>query len=195
MDQHLIDLSWLWQIKILYNLTDKQLGKPPKHPSFQTKSLEDGKLHLNTRYLHPNLKTIHCRSTIWTCGSEARGSPWWHHLQSPHEWLGNLVLCLTKGHQEISSGSRWAVGQTALPWRWRHHACTWYCFQTHGRLRCVFRLHVCFFFSGKILDFYLLLNSMSNSLIETSAIETFPKFSSWKLSLGNSGTSSSFPFP
>src|SRR6266404_5176603 len=31
MDQHLIDLSQLWQIKILYNLTDEQLRKPPKY--------------------------------------------------------------------------------------------------------------------------------------------------------------------
>jgi len=43
MSQHLTDLSQLWQVKILYNLTDEQLGKPPKHPSLQTKRLEDCK--------------------------------------------------------------------------------------------------------------------------------------------------------
>ena len=36
---------------------------------------------------------------------------------------------------------------------------------------------------------------MSNSVTRTSNIETFPKFSSYKLSLGNFGTSSSSPFP
>jgi len=75
MDHHLIDLLWLWQIKILYNLTDEQLGKPPKCPSVQMKRLEDCKLHLGTWYLHPNLKIIRCRPTIQTCGSEARGAP------------------------------------------------------------------------------------------------------------------------
>lgn len=45
MDQHLIDLSQLRQIKLLYNLTDEQLGKPPKYLSSQTKSLEDCKSH------------------------------------------------------------------------------------------------------------------------------------------------------
>src|SRR5260221_12456232 len=48
MDQHLTDLSQLRQIKILYNLTDEQLGKPPKDPSSRTKSLEDCKLCLST---------------------------------------------------------------------------------------------------------------------------------------------------
>src|SRR5450756_508994 len=38
----------------------------------------------------------------------------------------------------------------------------------------------------------LFLDSMSNLLIETSAIETFPKSSSFKRSLGNSYTSLSF---
>jgi hypothetical protein len=46
MDQHLIDLSQLRQIKILYNLTDEQLGKPPKCLSSQAKRLEDCKLCL-----------------------------------------------------------------------------------------------------------------------------------------------------
>ncbi|KAN0113386.1 hypothetical protein V8E52_007787 [Russula decolorans] len=41
MDQHLIDLSQLRQIKILYNLTDEQLGKPPEYVSSQMKRLED----------------------------------------------------------------------------------------------------------------------------------------------------------
>jgi len=75
MDKHLIELSQLWQIKLLYNLTDEQLGKPPKRPSSHTKRLEDCKSHLGTWYFHPNLKTIRCRPTIRTCGSEARGSP------------------------------------------------------------------------------------------------------------------------
>ncbi len=48
MDQHLTDLSQLRQIKILYNLTDEQLGKPPKDPSSRTKSLEDCKSRLST---------------------------------------------------------------------------------------------------------------------------------------------------
>jgi hypothetical protein len=48
MDQHLADLSQLWQIKLLYNLTDEQLGKPPNQPSSQTKRLEDCKLYLGT---------------------------------------------------------------------------------------------------------------------------------------------------
>ncbi len=73
MDQHLIDLSQLWQIKILYNLTDEQLGKPPKYLSLQMKRLEDCKLHPGTFTL--NLKIIYCRPTIQTCGSEASGSP------------------------------------------------------------------------------------------------------------------------
>ncbi len=122
MDQHLIDLSQLWQIKILYNLTDEQLGKPPKYLSLQMKRLEDCKLHPGTFTL--NLKIIYCRPTIQTCGSKASGSPWWHHLQSPREQLGNPVLCPAKGYQEISSRGCWAVGQTASPWRWGHHACT-----------------------------------------------------------------------
>ena len=75
MDKHLIDLSRLRQIKLLYNLTDEQLGKPPKRPSAHTKRLEDCKSHLGTRYLHPNLKTICCRPTIRTRGSEASGYP------------------------------------------------------------------------------------------------------------------------
>src|SRR5260221_9370915 len=48
MDQHLADLSQLRQIKVLYNLTDEQLGKPLKHPPSQTKRLEDCKSHLGT---------------------------------------------------------------------------------------------------------------------------------------------------
>jgi len=43
MSQHLTDLSQLRQVKILYNLTDEELGKPPKHISLQTKRLEDCK--------------------------------------------------------------------------------------------------------------------------------------------------------
>ena len=62
MDQHLIDLSQLCQIKILYNLTDEQLKKPPQHLSSKTKRLEDCKLHLGTFTL--NLKEIHYRPTI-----------------------------------------------------------------------------------------------------------------------------------
>ena len=54
MDQHLIDLSQLRQIKILYNLTDEQLGKPPEYLSSRTKRLEDCKSHLATFTL--NLK-------------------------------------------------------------------------------------------------------------------------------------------
>ena len=73
MDQHLIDLLQILQIKILYNLTDEQLGKPPKFLSSQTKRLNDCKSHLGT--LTPNLMIIHCRPTIRTCGSEASGSP------------------------------------------------------------------------------------------------------------------------
>jgi len=48
MDQHLTDLSQLRQIKILYNLTDEQLGVPPKDPSLRTKMLEDCKSRLRT---------------------------------------------------------------------------------------------------------------------------------------------------
>jgi hypothetical protein len=73
MDQHLIDLSQLRQIKLLYNLSDEQLGKPPEYPSSQTKRLGDCKSHLGTFTV--NLKTIFCRPTIRTCGSEASGSP------------------------------------------------------------------------------------------------------------------------
>src|SRR5260221_13165692 len=45
MDQHLIDLSQLRQIKILYNLTHEQLGKTTKYLHSQTKSLEDWTSH------------------------------------------------------------------------------------------------------------------------------------------------------
>ena len=62
MDQHLIDLSQLRQIKILYNLTDEQLGKPPQNPSSQTKWLEDCKSHPGT--FTRDLKTIHYRPTV-----------------------------------------------------------------------------------------------------------------------------------
>ena len=62
MDQHLLDLSQLRQIKILYNLTDEQLGKPPGCISSHTKRLEDCKSHLGTFTL--NLKTIRYRPTI-----------------------------------------------------------------------------------------------------------------------------------
>src|SRR6266581_3829214 len=48
MDQHLTDLSQLQQIKILYNLTDEQLGVPPKDLSLRTKMLEDCKSRLCT---------------------------------------------------------------------------------------------------------------------------------------------------
>lgn len=47
MDQHLTDLSQLRQIKLLYNLTDEQLGKPPKYPSLRTKVLENCTLRLS----------------------------------------------------------------------------------------------------------------------------------------------------
>ena len=73
MDQHLTDLSQLWQVKALYNLTDEQLGKPPKNPSSQTKRLEDCKSHLGTFY--PNLKTVRCRPAIRTRGPEVRSHP------------------------------------------------------------------------------------------------------------------------
>ena len=62
MDQHLIDLSQLRQIKLLYNLTDEQLGKPPEYPSSQTKRLEDCESYLVAFTL--NLKTIRYRPTI-----------------------------------------------------------------------------------------------------------------------------------
>ena len=48
MDQHLTDLSQLWQIKLLCDLTDEQLGKPPNQPSSQTKRLEGCKSHPGT---------------------------------------------------------------------------------------------------------------------------------------------------
>ena len=48
MSQHLTDLSQLWQVKILYNLTDEELGKPPKHISLQMKRLEDCKSYPST---------------------------------------------------------------------------------------------------------------------------------------------------
>jgi len=52
------------------------------------------------------------------------------------------------------------------------------------------------FFSGKYsISIFCPINSMSNLSIETSTIETFPKFSSYKHFMGNSSTSSSFPFP
>jgi len=51
------------------------------------------------------------------------------------------------------------------------------------------------FFSGKYsISIFCPINSMSNLSIETSTIETFPKFSSYKCFMGNSSTSSSFPF-
>jgi hypothetical protein len=56
MDRHLIDLSQLRQIKILYNLTDQQLGKPPEYLSSQTKRLEDCESHLGAFTL--NIKII-----------------------------------------------------------------------------------------------------------------------------------------
>jgi hypothetical protein len=52
----------------------------------------------------------------------------------------------------------------------------------------------CHFFS-KLIYLYLFPDSMSNLLIETSVIETFPKSLSLKRSLGNSYTSLSSPFP
>ena len=52
------------------------------------------------------------------------------------------------------------------------------------------------FFSGKyLISIFCPINSMSNSSIETSTIETFLKFSSYKRFMGNSSTLSSFPFP
>jgi len=44
-------------------------------------------------------------------------------------------------------------------------------------------------------NLYISPNSMSNSLIKTSAFKTFPKSSSFKRSSGNFGTSLSSPFP
>jgi len=49
--------------------------------------------------------------------------------------------------------------------------------------------------SYKITYFYILPNSMSNLVTKTSDFQTFLKFLSYKLSLGNFGTSSSSPFP
>jgi len=49
--------------------------------------------------------------------------------------------------------------------------------------------------SYKITYFYILPNSMSNSVTKTSDFQTFPKFSSYKLSSGNFSTLSSSPFP
>jgi len=49
--------------------------------------------------------------------------------------------------------------------------------------------------SYKITYFYILPNSMSNSVTKMSNFQTFPKFSSYKLSLGNFGTSLSSLFP
>ena len=48
MDRHLTDLSQLRQIKILYNLTDEQLGKRPKDHSSFAKRLENCKSCLST---------------------------------------------------------------------------------------------------------------------------------------------------
>ena len=48
---------------------------------------------------------------------------------------------------------------------------------------------------SKLIYLYLSLDSMSNLLIETSAIETFPKSSSFKRSSGRFSPSSSSPFP
>ena len=62
MDKHLLDLSQLWQIKILYNLTDEQLGKHPRYLSLHVKRLEDCKSDLGSFTL--NLKVIYYRSTI-----------------------------------------------------------------------------------------------------------------------------------
>jgi len=51
-------------------------------------------------------------------------------------------------------------------------------------------------FSGKyLISIFCPINSMSNLSIETSTVETFPKFLSYKHFMGNSSTSSSFPFP
>src|SRR5258708_15444998 len=47
----------------------------------------------------------------------------------------------------------------------------------------------------KLIYLYLFPNSMSNLLIKTGAIETFPKSSSFKRFLGNFSPSSSSPFP
>ena len=193
MDWHLIDLSQFQQIKLLYNLSNKQLRKPPKSHSSQIKWPEDCKLHLGTLTL--NLNLIHCRPTVQTCSSKTSGSPWWHHLQSPCKQFGNPVLCPAKGHQEISSRGGWAVGQTVLPWRWGHHAGAWYCCQMHGQPRCIFHLGVNYsfvnFFRGLSLSFP---DSMSNLLIKTGAIKTFLKTSSFKHSLGNFNSLSSSPF-
>jgi len=49
--------------------------------------------------------------------------------------------------------------------------------------------------SYKITYFYILPNSMSNSVTKMSDFQTFLKFSSYKLSSGNFGTLSSSPFP
>jgi hypothetical protein len=46
MDKHLIDLSQLQQVKLLYNLTDEDLGRPPKYSSSWAKRLEDCKSRL-----------------------------------------------------------------------------------------------------------------------------------------------------
>jgi len=52
------------------------------------------------------------------------------------------------------------------------------------------------FFSGKYsISIFCPINSMSNSSIETSTVETFLKFLSYKRFTGNSSTLSSFPFP
>jgi hypothetical protein len=48
---------------------------------------------------------------------------------------------------------------------------------------------------SRLIYLYLFPNSMNNVLIETSAIKTFPKSSSFKRSSDNFGLSSSSPFP
>src|SRR5260221_3001019 len=69
MDQHLTNLLQLRQIKILYNLTDEQLGKPSKDPSSRMKSLEDCKLRLSTITLlfKDNSSQTHNMNSLLRC--------------------------------------------------------------------------------------------------------------------------------
>ena len=189
MDQHLTDLSQLWQVKVLYNLTDEQLGEPPKDPSSQTKRLEDCKSYVGTLPLNLNL-------------GQFIADPQ-YELVAPKKVcrLDETIHKVVVNGLATRFGVRPMVARKFLPEaveQWGKlrrleggdimHAHAIVCKRMDGRDASFIRVReYCHVFESYLS---LFPDSMSNLLIETSAIETFPKTSSLKHSSGSFSTSS-----
>ena len=196
MDQHLIDLSRLRQIKILYNLTDEQLGKPPEYPSSRTKRLEDCKSHLGGLPL--NLRQFITDPQYELVAPKRVG-----HLDDAIRKV--IVNGLATRFCVQPNVARKFLPEAVEQWgKLRRleggdimHADRIVTKRMDGRdasfVRVCELLHCQMFFETNLSPSFC--DSMSNLLIDTSAIETVQKSSGVKHSSGNFSTSLSFPFP